>query len=587
MPVKRGFLAITILLGIFSAGPIHPAQTLTLSEAVQEALRAHPKFLAAGREVEETRQKMRQAVAGYFPTVDLNVSTGREWVNTPTTRGLSDSGLTMERGEAGMNINQPIFDGFNTVHKVEQAKAQIQSNDHALMDVAETVTLDVALSYLELLKQRILLGLAKEAVSTHTEILNKTRQTAQMGITAEMDTRLAESRVALIESDLAASFGALKAAESHFESLINLPASSVLVPPVIDPRLLPATREEALRMALERHPALLAAQADLEASRAESKATGSSLWPKISLDMSVSESNNASGSRSYSQDASAMVQLRYNLFRGGSDSARLEESAFRAARVQDKLNETRLQIEEKLNRAWNARTASQTRKQSLEKHVETTQAVNLDHQEQHKLGSETLLDLLNSEHELQSARRLLAEEDSQFLSESYRLLAAMGKLKEALIGADPTPPPPVPPSTPQNSTPPPEPIKNTSPLVMEPEEALNDLVHALFQGIETERGQTTPVAMRTPPRPIQYTVQVGSFRDESSAIQLIGQLQDKGYDLYLQEIRAPPEQTWYRVSIGRMANEIDAQTLLQRFSAQESRSGIITTVVKQGESTAP
>ncbi|MBF0341114.1 MAG: TolC family outer membrane protein [Magnetococcales bacterium] len=710
--MKRAVLT-TSLLCLLSLTQPATVWALTLGDAVNEALRSNPKLLAAGQELEETRQKIRQAFAGYLPTIDFSMGTGREWTNSPTTRFVDRGGLTMNRGETGMNINQPIFDGFNTVHKVEQARAQVLGADYSYLDTAETVTLDVALAFAEVQKQRRLIELAKETMTIHTDVLIKTRQTIRLGITAEMDARQAESRLSLIASDLAATEGALRTAESRFSSLVGFPPGA-LTSPLIDKKMLPTSRGDAMETAMNRHPALLAAKADLDATRAESKANAAALWPKISLEMGVADSANAGGTKSYTQEASAMLRFKYNLFRGGADGARFKESSFKAARFLDKMTETRNQIEEKVNRSWNALLASRTRLHSLEKHVETTAAVNRDHQEQYRLGSQTMLDLLNAEHELQAARRLLVEEEFQFMMESFRLLAAMGLLKETLIQPDPVipatlpssgktasaaPPPPgqgtQKPVTPPANRPQKSPTPSTAPdapLTRAQEEAMSGLVEALFleepgkapstaipaspvqktplpettqarasdekssaaearaaleatavksgnsdkkevstaldalaktvqhsaeqnptpaaNSVPTENRRTTPEELnemdRIPlhefvhlmtneevqpssksPSPdlLQYTIQIGAFRDEPAAIKLIGQLQEKGYDFYLQEIKESQDRTWYRVSIGRLDTEREARALLKQFTQQEARPGFITPVMRKGTST--
>ncbi|MEO5345802.1 MAG: TolC family outer membrane protein [Magnetococcus sp. YQC-9] len=773
--MKRGSLtsALVVLLAMSQSTP---AWSLTLGDAVNEAMRSNPKLLAAGQELEETRQKIRQAFAGYLPTVDFNMGTGREWTNTATTRFVDRGGVTLNRGEAGLNINQPLFDGFNTVNKVDQARAQVQSADYSFLDTAETVTQDVALVYAEVQKQRKLLELAKEAMSLHSEILVKTRQTIKLGITAEMDARLTESRVSLIASELAATEGQLRAAESRFATLVGFPPGDLEIP-LIDKKYLPTERADALETALNRHPSLLSAKADLEATRAESKASAASLWPKISLEMAMSDSNNVGGERSYSQDAMAMVRFKYNLFRGGADSSKLKESAHKAARFRDKLEEVRNQVEEKVNRSWNALIASRARLQNLEKHVETMRAVHRDRQEQYRLGSQTMLDFLNSEHELQAARRLLVEEEFQFMMESFRLLAAMGLLKETLVPPEGTTitepllkpiretrtgakgatreresfawnPKPTAESgkvsaanresvststepsliwkessnraefSPESTASKPSgepsqkrsakaPRKGTSkarvqapppadaPLTAAQEEAMNHLVEALFQpeaeqnaslplpaevsgtqqssqvsttasspspeeripadearaalvATAGNKGQSSSGALnqaldalaktvensseippapfvseakstserhteanngdgeRVPPKELaklmsheertptakyppmdllQYTIQIGAFSEEAAAVKRIGQLQAKGYDLYLQEIRDAADKVWYRVSIGRLENEREAYTLLKEFTEQEGSPGFVTPVARQGTST--
>ncbi|GAB0057692.1 hypothetical protein SIID45300_02024 [Candidatus Magnetaquicoccaceae bacterium FCR-1] len=731
--VKRGSLTAA-LLTLVALSQSAPAWSLTLGDAVNEAMRANPKLLAAGQSLEETRQRIRQAYAGYLPTVDFNMGTGREWTNTPSSRFTAKGGLTLDRGEAGLNINQPLFDGFNTVNKVEQARAQVQAEDYGFLDTAETVILDVALVYAEVMKQRRLLELSKEAMTIHSEILVKTRQTIKLGITAEMDARLTESRVALIASELAATEGHLRAAESRFATLVGFPPGE-LSPPLIDKKFLPRERSDALETALNRHPSLLAARANLESTRAEGKASAASLWPKISLEMAMSDSNNAGGERGYSQDASAMLRFKYNLFRGGADSSKLKESAHKAARIRDKLEETRDQVEEQVNRSWNALIASRARLQSLEKHVETMRAVHRDRQEQYRLGSQTMLDFLNSEHELQSAKRLLVEEEYQFLMESFRLISSMGLLKETLVQPDPTPPelvlqpfqkaqepsraptnaraPEPPPAAPSELTnapatspatrlakktarptatdrPAPAALPADAPLTHAQEEAMDQLVEALFlpeteqsaslppdeaiappassqvappvtgeekipaaearaallatagqQGKPSPRAvnqaldalaktmdrssdanpapphndphiqadanaqpaiaegdrvtprelaslmsleERTPTAKYPPVDLLHYTIQIGAFDDETSAVKLIGLLQLKGYDLYLQEIQEGKDKIWYRVSIGRLENEAEARALLKRFTEQEGRPGFITPMARRGSS---
>ncbi|MBF0418321.1 MAG: SPOR domain-containing protein, partial [Magnetococcales bacterium] len=97
--------------------------------------------------------------------------------------------------------------------------------------------------------------------------------------------------------------------------------------------------------------------------------------------------------------------------------------------------------------------------------------------------------------------------------------------------------------------------------------------------------ERSPTAKYPPVDLLQYTIQIGAFEDEVSAVKLIGQLQVKGYDLYLQEIQEGKEKIWYRVSIGRLENEEQARALLKRFTDAEGKPGFITPVARLGTST--
>ncbi len=601
-----------------------PARAITLTDAVNEAMHSNPKVRAAAQESEETRQRIRQAYAGFLPTIDITTGKGREWINSPYTRSSEGGALAMTRGEAGMSINQPIFDGFNTLNKLSQTQAQMQSNEHSHREEIENVTLAVAEVYVDTQKQRSLLTLAREALNIHSDLLIKTRQTAQLGINAEMDVRQAESRLSLIASELAATEGALRTAESRFSTLVGFPPGA-LAQATVPRHRLPTSRAEAMEVAMRLNPMLLSANADLDATRAEGKVNAASLWPKISLDMSVSESNNAGGTRSYTQDATAMVNLRYNFFRGGADLAKFQETSHKSLRFREKLEQARRTVEEKVNAAWNALLASRARMQSLERHVDTTHAVNRDHKEKFRLGLQTMLDLLNSENELQASKRLLVQEQFQFMTESYRLLAAMGQLNEVLTKPEspaPAPqeePPPVAearPPVPEArdtqvsqvqeetmnllaesllNTPvarpqppaaaaeqPPAPLPQPRPKPAQAEEvtdleqiSLLDFVHLMSDDETTPEAKTPPADLR------QFAILLGSFQEEAAALELISQLQDKDYDLTLQESQEGAL-TWHQVRIGRFDTEQAARAALREFTEREGRPGYIVPLTRQG-----
>ncbi|MBF0427786.1 MAG: TolC family outer membrane protein [Magnetococcales bacterium] len=408
------------------------AWALSLGDAVIEALNTNPKLLAAAETLEETRQRIRQAFAGYLPTIDFSMGSGRQWVNTPSTRIQNHGGLTMNPNEKTISISQPIFDGFNTQHKVEQAQAQVEAINYTFLDVAETVTLDVAIAFAETQKQRKLHALAQETLSLYTDILIKTRQTAHLGIVADMDVRLAESRVSLIASDLATAEGALYNANTRFTTLVGFPPGTLSLP-VIDQNRFPASKNDAIEISMQRNPTLLSAKADLDATRAEENANDSTFWPKISLEMTMSDNENVSSATGSSQEAMAMLRLKYNLYRGGTDLSKNKETEHKLSRFLEKLEETRRQVAEKTSQAWNALLTARSRIQSLEKHMTVTKAVNQDYHEQYRIGSKSLLDMLNSENELHTAKRMLIEEEIQIMMDSFRLLAAMGMLKDTLI----------------------------------------------------------------------------------------------------------------------------------------------------------
>ena len=59
---------------------------VTLQDAVGVAVQTNPDILAAGSVRNAVSKEVRQAKAGYFPTLDFAIGTGWEVTDNPTTR---------------------------------------------------------------------------------------------------------------------------------------------------------------------------------------------------------------------------------------------------------------------------------------------------------------------------------------------------------------------------------------------------------------------------------------------------------------------------------------------------------------------
>src|SRR5262245_25937539 len=58
-----------------------PAQAITIEDAVKESLTSNPQVTGASAGVRAAGQDVRQARAGYFPSLDLDNRWGREHTN--------------------------------------------------------------------------------------------------------------------------------------------------------------------------------------------------------------------------------------------------------------------------------------------------------------------------------------------------------------------------------------------------------------------------------------------------------------------------------------------------------------------------
>ncbi|MBF0176273.1 MAG: TolC family outer membrane protein [Magnetococcales bacterium] len=408
-----------------------PASATTLLEATAHALKSNPEVLAALENQRAVRNQIDGARAGYLPTLDTATAYGREWSNNTTTRGLGLNGLTLTNGQSSITLSQLLYDAGTTAANSAKAQAAYASATFGFHRVAEALLQSATDAYLESLKQQELLALLQDNVRLHQDILEKIQAKFKSGAGNEADVQQTETRLALVSANRVATLGALRIAEARYLRITGLPPRDLLRPEV-HLAAIPVNWDVAEAAALQSHPAILAVQQDLAAAQHDLEAIKGSFRPNIKMDILYGNNANQSGTVGYAQNVSALVKMNYNLFRGGADNARKHESMQRITQMQQVLEQTRRTVRETLRTAWEGLEAARDRLEFLEKHVAISSKVSAAYGDQFKIGKRTLLDVLNSETELFTAKSTLTTEQFNLLANAFRVMGGMGKLQEFL-----------------------------------------------------------------------------------------------------------------------------------------------------------
>ena len=139
------------------------------------ALQTNPEVLTELREVDARERQVREALGGYYPSVDLLAGFGFQ-ERDPTSRDFSPSGRTrneLERREAQLNLRQLVFDGFDTSSEHKNQQFRHQSAEHRAYSIGEDVALEVVRAYMDVMRQQSILQLAQQTLSTHQDIYDR------------------------------------------------------------------------------------------------------------------------------------------------------------------------------------------------------------------------------------------------------------------------------------------------------------------------------------------------------------------------------------------------------------------------------
>ncbi len=403
----------------------------TLQEAVDATVKTNPDVLAATHERQAVSKEVDQARAGYYPTLDLAVGTGWEMTDNPSTRASGRGEVHLNRDEASLNLRQMLFDGFETPNEVDRQEARTNSRAFGVYSAAENTALDAVLAYHNVLRQQKLVELAQTNLEAHQRTHDQIMLRAERGVGRKADMEQSLGRLALAEANLKSEQANLRDAETAYIRVVGMPPSSLSEPdsPIT---MIPASLDEAIAMAIENHPTLRLASFDVESAQAQHATAKAPFYPDLHFELGTRADHDIDGQEGKDKDITAMLRLRYNLYNGGRDSARREETAFLINQAAEIRNNTHRQVEESVRLSWNAWQTLSAQMPAREQHVQSSEKARDAYQQQFSLGQRTLLDLLDSENEVFRARTALVNTKYDELYAMYRILNSMGMLLQGL-----------------------------------------------------------------------------------------------------------------------------------------------------------
>ncbi|UTW45773.1 TolC family outer membrane protein [bacterium SCSIO 12696] len=433
---KHTLLSFFTLAAIAIAGVPASAGTLSLEEAVNIALQSNPEIRTEQREVDARDREVRQALAGYYPTLDLVAAYGFQERDPVVGRnpftGELPAGRTrneLDRSEVQLNLRQLVFDGFRTQSEHRNQKARLKSAQHRTYSVAEDVSLRVVQAYIDVLNRQQILDVAKESLAFHEDVYQRMEKRFDSGAGSKADLSQISGRLALAKTNLVTASNNLLDSRINFQRVVGrFPEEGELVTPGSYASALSGSVEEAVSRAVNNHPLLKTAEADVEAVSATYKQTKSAFLPSLHIEAQRDWNDNINGVEGRIDDTQVLLRLRYNIFNGQADVARKQQFAYLVEQAREIRNNARRAVEEELRLAWSSREALAQQLPALKTHMEDSLSTRDSYTQQFDLGRRTLLDLLNTENEYIDARIAYQQAWHQVLFSEYRIFRATGDL---------------------------------------------------------------------------------------------------------------------------------------------------------------
>lgn len=395
----------------------------TLSEALETALQAHPKARIVASRVDAESERLKIERSNFRPQFSMSMRGGEE--RFADNRGAFVLG---ETGNASLTARQLLYDGGSTRNRIHEAQANLETSRSSLERVRQDLALDLAITYVNVLKYSRLVEFAEHNVVLHQEALGKIEEKFRAGAGPKADVLLVKGRLAMAKATLESRRRQLKTAQTSYVKLTGSLPSQVIEPQFPD-WALPVSPDE---VEFTKNPSVRTARSELAASVSRREVAESAYRPKLSfvVEGDVQESDRY---ETLQEDATALVTLSYNLFDGGRRRAEVSRANAQIAEADWKLKDALLESETAFANAWNELLSIEERIYLLEAHRDSMSAVVDAYHEQFELGKRPLLNLLDVENELFSARSSVEEERLNRLQAAYRILSATGELIPSIL----------------------------------------------------------------------------------------------------------------------------------------------------------
>lgn len=427
MPSFRKSLFTAVLLSATVLSPL-AASAETITGALSKAYQYNSQLNSARAGVRVTDEGVAIAKSGWRPTINGSASID---YSSSHLNGTNTS-VRLTTGNFGVQINQTLFDGFQTKNNVAAAEARVSASVESLRNTEENILFNAASAYMDVIRDRQVAVLTEQNLQFLTEQARAARSRFEVGEGTRTDVAQADaSRSAAVAQLSAARAQALASAATYHQIVGDEPGKLKGASPLA--KLLPRSLDAAIAIAAAEHPAILSTQHLVDAAAFSVKSQEGALLPQLSASAGVSSAyrNSLPGvvtSDGTTNSANIGATLTIPIYSGGRTEALVRQSKESLGQARIEVDVSRDQVRQAVTSAWTQYTAAQESVAANRQVIAAAQLALNGVIEERNVGQRTTLDVLNAQNDVISAKINLATSERDVVVASYAILSAMGRL---------------------------------------------------------------------------------------------------------------------------------------------------------------
>ncbi|CAP00457.1 putative outer membrane efflux protein, type I secretion protein [Acinetobacter baumannii SDF] len=392
---------------------------ISLIDAIQYAVQRNPSVSQAISTLAGQNAGIDYAKAGYYPQISGGITTG----------DLSSG----ERGRQLLTLSatQMLYDFGKVKSGVSVEKAKLQVEQANVLVSIDDIALDVAQTIVNIQRYLQLNKIAEQQIAGIRRIQEIANLRANAGVASQADPIQAQSYLQAAQSALIAQQSLLRQYQQHLRTLLGADVSHtgwIISDDLVNQSDLYGEPE------FNTIPKMIAAQAGVEVAKAQKQQTRLTRYPTLAVKGSVSQAINGKNPNNDKDDglySSVMLEATSRFYQGGATASQVKMASYAEEAAKSKVNSVYLDVLDQIRTSREQIENKQRQMQVLANRQATTVRTRELYQEQYKLGTRSLVDLLNAEQAIHSANSELESARYDIYSSIVQYIEATGRSRQA------------------------------------------------------------------------------------------------------------------------------------------------------------
>lgn len=423
--LRKQVLAVALLASTVLA-PV-PVMAETLFGAMQKTYHNNASLNSSRAGLRAVDEDVAIAKSGYRPVLSGSYQYGR---NRNGTTGLSST-----TGSVGIQLDQTLFDGFQTKNGVAAAESNVFAQRENLRNDEQNYLFDAVQAYMDVYQNRQIAILRQKNLAALNEQVRAAKARLDVGEGTRTDVAQADaqrsSAVALLNSAQAD----VKSVEAVYRQVTgSAPDKLQAAKPAGNS--LPKNIAQAYAIAEAGHPGIKAMQFLMDSAGHKVKANEGALLPQVGVSASASHSSVYSGlpMAGDGNSASVGVNVKIPIYSGGKTSATVRKSKEQLGQARIQIDVAQDSVRAAVASAWSQLEAAQASLSAFRTGISAAQLALSGVVEERNVGQRTTLDVLNAQNELVDIQIQMVQAERNVVVASYAVLSSVGRLSARQIG---------------------------------------------------------------------------------------------------------------------------------------------------------